>query len=130
MTYDMYLPDKRAARVEAPRQQTATRFNYPVCAICESRVCPHLERSVILSPREVQVIYYIGNGLSYKEIATIMGIKVGTIKGYVSVGIRNKLHTENLRDIALYAWKHPNLFATLPVIPQTDHSTHRTSSPN
>jgi DNA-binding NarL/FixJ family response regulator len=65
---------------------------------------PHLTRC------ELDVIRLLGVGLSNKQIAARLGLRTGTIKGYISRsgGIFCKTHTENRVQLALWARDHAN----------------------
>ncbi|MGB1158150.1 MAG: response regulator transcription factor [Porticoccaceae bacterium] len=54
--------------------------------------------SIKLTPREREVVFYLGNGFTYKEISESMGIGVGTVKKHISrsiqkLGAKNSAHT-------------------------------------
>ncbi|MEM8907822.1 MAG: response regulator transcription factor, partial [Bacteroidota bacterium] len=48
----------------------------------------------LLGPREREVLDYLSKGLLYKEIATEMGITIGTVKQHIH-SIYQKLHVQN-----------------------------------
>ena len=53
---------------------------------------------ISLTPREREVVYYLGQGHTYREISESLGIGVGTVKKYISkaiekVGAKNSVHT-------------------------------------
>jgi NarL family two-component system response regulator LiaR len=57
-----------------------------------------------LTPREMDVLKWIANGLSNKEIAEQLVISEYTVKGHVS-NILSKLHLTDRTQAAVYAWR-------------------------
>jgi two-component system, NarL family, nitrate/nitrite response regulator NarL len=67
-----------------------------------------LQKRVVLSPRETQIVSLVAQGLKNKEIAYTLGLSEGTVKVYLS-RIFRKLDMNDRLDLALYGLK--NLFA-------------------
>ena len=55
----------------------------------------------LLAPRERQVLEYLVEGYSYKEIAVQLGLSIGTVSTYVN-RIYTKLHVSSRREVV--AW--------------------------
>jgi DNA-binding NarL/FixJ family response regulator len=55
-----------------------------------------------LNKMELQIITFIGQGLTNREISETLGLREGTIRNYISI-ILHKIHLENRTQIALYA---------------------------
>ncbi len=58
-----------------------------------------------LTERELDVLRLIARGCSNKEIASILHLSEGTVKGYVSI-VLDKLDVEDRTQAALYAVRH------------------------
>jgi len=59
-------------------------------------------RAMGLTWREAEVLYWITEGKQNREIATILGIRLGTVQEYVA-GILRKLHQENRHAATVFA---------------------------
>ena len=59
-------------------------------------------RTMGLTSREAEVLYWITEGKQNREIATILGIQLGTVQEYVA-GILNKLDQENRHAVTVFA---------------------------
>lgn len=57
-----------------------------------------------LTPRELDIIACIGEGMNNEEVASTLFLSVGTIKNHISV-ILNKLDLRDRTQIAIYALK-------------------------
>jgi DNA-binding NarL/FixJ family response regulator len=55
-----------------------------------------------LSPRESEVLYWMTEGKVNREIATMLGISLGTVQEYVA-GILTKLQLENRHAATIFA---------------------------
>lgn len=55
-----------------------------------------------LRPRESEVLYWMTQGKQNREIATILGIQLGTVQEYVA-GILDKLEQENRHSATVFA---------------------------
>ncbi len=64
-----------------------------------------------LTEREEEVLYYLTQSLTNKEIASILDITHHTVKAHISAILR-KLRCKNRTESALYAMQH-DLFETL-----------------
>ncbi len=64
-----------------------------------------------LTEREQEVLYYITQSLTNKEIASILDITHHTVKAHISAILR-KLRCKNRTESALYALQH-DLIETL-----------------
>ncbi|MFZ1800546.1 MAG: response regulator transcription factor [Chitinophagaceae bacterium] len=58
-----------------------------------------------LSPKEAEVLSFLGEGLSYKMIADKMGISYNTVNGHVK-NIYQKLHVACLGEAIAFYYKH------------------------
>lgn len=58
-----------------------------------------------LTPREMEVLSCIGQGMSNKEIAHALGIGERTVKTHVS-NLLAKLDCPDRTNLAIYAWRH------------------------
>lgn len=65
---------------------------------------PHKALS-LLSPREMDILQYVTQGLSNKEIAYALGISHQTVKNHMT-SILNKLKVEDRTQVAVYALRH------------------------
>ena len=68
---------------------------------------PTLELHKDLTDKELEILNSLGNGLSNKEIASLMNLTLGTVRVYVST-ILGKLNLDSRTQAALYAC-HQNL---------------------
>jgi DNA-binding NarL/FixJ family response regulator len=48
----------------------------------------------ILAPREKEILDRLGEGMAYKEIADVLGLKIDTVRTYVR-GVYRKLHVHS-----------------------------------
>lgn len=64
-------------------------------------------RSGLLSPTEIEIIYWVEKSLSNKEIAGLLGITLPTVKGHLR-SIFSKLGAAN-RTEAVAKWRKPSL---------------------
>ena len=58
-----------------------------------------------LTPREQEVLAFIAQGLSNRELAQTLTISEKTVKSHVS-NILSKLHLHDRTQAAIYAYKH------------------------
>ncbi len=58
-----------------------------------------------LTPKEIQILEYLAQGLNNKEIAEAMFLSEGTIKNNVSY-LLNKLNLRDRTQLAIFAFKH------------------------
>lgn len=58
-----------------------------------------------LTPRELDIIYRIGEGRSNREISDELALSVGTVKNHISI-ILDKLELRDRTQIAIYAIRH------------------------
>jgi DNA-binding NarL/FixJ family response regulator len=86
-TYDMFF---RIVR------QTAQTHPYLISDAAEGLSAMHINR------KELQIAAFIGRGLSNKQIADMLQLKIGTIRNYISI-ILKKTKLKHRTQIALYA---------------------------
>lgn len=58
-----------------------------------------------LTPREIEMIELVGNGLSNKEIAEELFLSEGTVRNYTGE-IFSKLNVRDRTQLAIFYWKH------------------------
>ena len=58
-----------------------------------------------LSPREIEILGYVAQGLSNKEIASILSISDQTVKNNIT-SILRKLHVNDRTQAVIYALRH------------------------
>jgi DNA-binding NarL/FixJ family response regulator len=58
-----------------------------------------------ITPREKTIIRHVGEGRSNQEIATELGLSVGTVKNHISQ-IMDKLELRDRTQLAIYAIRH------------------------
>lgn len=63
-------------------------------------------QSVILTPKEIQVLACLIDGDTDKTVALKTGISVHTIKAHLLKSIFRKLGIENRTQAAVWAWRH------------------------
>jgi DNA-binding NarL/FixJ family response regulator len=85
-----------AFRSMSERQATA-----PAAAQGDAAASATLAADAMLAPRERQVLEYLVEGYSYKEIAVQLGLSIGTVSTYVN-RIYTKLHVSSRREVV--AW--------------------------
>jgi NarL family two-component system response regulator LiaR len=98
---------RRAAQGEATlHPRVATRVLQELHGVKADTECPRskLDPFTRLTPREIEVLKWIANGLSNKEIAEQLVISEHTVKGHVS-NILSKLHLADRTQAAVYAWR-------------------------
>ncbi|UCC65726.1 MAG: response regulator transcription factor [Anaerolineae bacterium] len=98
---------RRAAQGEATlHPHVATRVLQELHGARAHRGHPSSERYLAtkLTPRELDVLKWIANGLSNREIAEQLVISEYTVKGHVS-NILSKLHLADRTQAAVYAWR-------------------------
>ncbi len=66
------------------------------------RLGTSLTRNSLLTPRELEVLKYLANGMSKKEIASTMHLSVKTVDNH-STGLMTKLDIHDRVDLARYA---------------------------
>ena len=63
---------------------------------------PSPAASAALSPRQVEVLTLVSNGLTYKEVASRLGLTERTVKYHMSE-IMGQLHLANRAEVLDYA---------------------------
>lgn len=71
--------------------------------LINQKAAPKVDPSI--TPRELDIICRIGQGLSNKEISDDLHLSVGTVKNHISL-ILNKLDLRDRTQIAIYAIRH------------------------
>ena len=77
-------------------------FSMALASVLASRKRAEIDERAVLSPREMQVIMLIYEGLSNKEISTALGISQNTAKEYTS-SVMRKLGAKNRTEAAIKA---------------------------
>jgi NarL family two-component system response regulator LiaR len=98
---------RRAAQGEATlHPRVATRVLQELHGVKAEREHPRNELYPFtnLTPRELDVLEWIANGLSNQEIAEQLVISEHTVKGHVS-NILSELHLADRTQAAVYAWR-------------------------
>jgi two-component system nitrate/nitrite response regulator NarL len=89
---------------------SGARFLPPAMASAlAANVCDREFRQPRLSPREMQIIYFIARGVTNKKIAKLLSLSAKTVSCHKS-SIKHRLSLRGTSEIVLYAIEH-NLLA-------------------
>jgi DNA-binding NarL/FixJ family response regulator len=69
------------------------------------RGAPETDTYSPLSPREIEILGFVSQGLSNKEISTILRISDQTVKNNIT-SILRKLHVNDRTQAVIYALRH------------------------
>jgi DNA-binding NarL/FixJ family response regulator len=90
-----------ARRVIAAFRSMSEKQVSPTAAQGDAAAPAAAASDAMLAPRERQVLEYLVEGYSYKEIAVQLGLSIGTVSTYVN-RIYTKLHVSSRREVV--AW--------------------------
>jgi DNA-binding CsgD family transcriptional regulator len=93
------------------------------CQICLTRVCSHVAREVHLSPRQRDMVRCLTRGLSNKEIAWELGIKVHTCAGYLTI-LFDLLGLTSRLEVALWGVAHQD-FLSYPALSRFSRTSRK-----
>jgi RNA polymerase sigma factor (sigma-70 family) len=87
--------------IAAFRSMSEKQATEPTAAQSDVASAAATTADAMLAPRERQVLEYLVEGYSYKEIAAQLGLSIGTVSTYVN-RIYTKLHVSSRREVV--AW--------------------------
>lgn len=87
--------------IAAFRTMSERQAAEPAAAQPDAAAAAGTAADAMLAPRERQVLEYLVEGYSYKEIAVQLGLSIGTVSTYVN-RIYTKLHVSSRREVV--AW--------------------------
>ena len=88
------------------RGARVNRRKVRICLECDFPDCEHLRASRSIPPRVAQCLECLSRGLTDKEIATELGLSVGTVKVYHS-HLYELISVKTRTQAALWALAHP-----------------------